>query len=156
MKEGITSLGNVRTQAIVLLVLAFLAGAFAGGAIERIGMRRMRAALGVRGGRGTSALPGGRGLRSGFPSILERVGLSDAQHAKIDTIVKKRSARTDSLMKMSRAAYDSTRKEIDEVLTAEQRQKLDSMRAARGRTFGAPGTRGAGRGNGPPQDAKSP
>ena len=34
MKEGVDALGRVRAQAIVLLVLAFLAGAFAGGAIE--------------------------------------------------------------------------------------------------------------------------
>jgi Spy/CpxP family protein refolding chaperone len=155
MKAGFASLGSVRTQAIVLLVLAFLAGAFAGGAIERIGSRRMRAALGMRPPRGGPGFPGSRSGRSGFPSMLERVGLSTDQRARIDTIVKKRSARTDSLMKMSRAAYDSTRKEIDEVLTAEQRQKVDSMRAARGRAFGGPGSRG-GRGGGPPQDAKSP
>ena len=36
MKEGVESLGRVRAQAMVLLVLAFLAGAFVGGTMERV------------------------------------------------------------------------------------------------------------------------
>ncbi|MFI5311709.1 MAG: hypothetical protein ACHQQ3_10775, partial [Gemmatimonadales bacterium] len=44
MSETMDSLGRVRAQAIVLLVLAFLAGAFAGGAIERVGLRSARGA----------------------------------------------------------------------------------------------------------------
>jgi Spy/CpxP family protein refolding chaperone len=155
MKEGLVSLGGVRTQALVLLALAFLAGAFAGGVVERVVLRRARAESGMRGPRGGPGFPGSRGGRTGLPSFLERIGLSEAQHAKIDSIVKKRSARTDSLMKMGRAAYDSTRREIDEVLTAEQRQKLDSLRP-RGRAFGGPGTRGPGRGGGAPPEGKKP
>ena len=36
MKEGVESLGRVRTQAMVLLAIAFLGGAFVGGTIERV------------------------------------------------------------------------------------------------------------------------
>ena len=155
MKDGLNSLGTVRTQAIVLLLLAFLAGAFAGGAIEREVVRRARTTALLRGGRGAPGFPGVRSGRARPSVFLDSIGLSPAQHATIDSIVRKRSARTDSLMKTSRAAYDSTRREIDEVLTAQQRQKLDSLRP-RGRPFGGPGMRGAGRGGPPPADSKKP
>ena len=155
MMDGFTSLGTVRTQAIVLLLLAFLAGAFAGGAIEREVVRRARTTALLRSGRGGPGFPAGRGGRARPSVFLDSIGLSAAQHAKIDSIVRKRSARTDSLMKTSRAAYDSTRREIDDVLTAEQRQKLDSLRP-RGRPFGGPGMHGAGRSGGSPPDGKKP
>jgi hypothetical protein len=147
VKEPLTSLGTVRTQALVLLVLAFLAGAFAGGVIERVSLRRRP--LGALRGiprRG----PGFDGLRSGgVPSSFDRIGLSEPQRALIDSIVRKRSARTDSLMKMSRAAYDSTRSEIDAVLTLPQRQQLDSLRRE-ARASGGPGMRGPRRDASPP------
>jgi hypothetical protein len=154
MKEGVDALGRVRAQAIVLLVLAFLAGAFAGGAIERVSLRQLGARAFARGfGRGGPGGPDGRGGRSGdrgprggggrsgLPGIYESLGLSDAQRAKVDTIVKKRRTRVDSLMQAGcavfTAAYDSTNKEIVELLTAEQKVKFEAARP-RARGFGGP------------------
>jgi hypothetical protein len=148
MKEGMTSAGTVRTQALVLLVLAFLAGAFAGGAIERLSVRRRPTGSSRIGG--SRRGPGFDGLRAGnLPSSFDRIGLSEDQRLRIDSIVSKRSARTDSLMKMSRAAYDSTRNEIDAVLTVPQRLTLDSLR----REARAAGGLG---GRGPRRDAPAP
>jgi hypothetical protein len=164
MSDGLDSLGRVRAQAIVLLVLAFLAGAFAGGAIEHIGLRTSRGARPARGflrgpGSGQPRAPGSRGP-GGFTAYFDSIGLSADQRTKIDEIVKKRSARVDSVRKSSwdvvSAARDSTRKEVDAVLTADQRRKLDSLRPRGGRGgFGPPGSRGP-RGGAPGAAAKRP
>ena len=159
MKEGVDALGRVRAQAIVLLVLAFLAGAFAGGAIERVSLRQFGARAFSRGfGRGGPGNPGGPGgpggragrggggprgggPRTGLPGVYESLGLSDAQRAQVDSIVKKRRTRVDSLMQAScavfTAAYDSTNNDIVKLLTAEQRAKFEAARP-RGRGFGGP------------------
>ena len=129
MKAGTESLGPVRMQAIVLLLLAFLAGALVGGATERVLLHRS-ARVDRAGG------PGGK---AGFYGWL---GVNDAQRTQIDAIFAKRRPHLDSLDAMRRSAMDSTRKEMDAVLTADQRAKLDSSRA-RGRGgrggYGPPG-----------------
>ena len=129
MKAGTESLGPVRMQAIVLLLLAFLAGALVGGATERVLLHH--AARVDR--------AGGPGAKPGFYSWL---GASDAQRTQIDAIFAKRRPHLDSLDAMRRSAMDSARKEMDAVLTPAQRAKLDSSRA-RGRGgrggYGPPG-----------------
>jgi hypothetical protein len=155
----------MRAQAIVLLVLAFLAGAFAGGAIEHLsGLRPLRGARTGRGfgrgpGAGSPRAPGTRGP-GGFTAYLDSIGLSADQRTKIDEIVKKRSARVDSVRKLSwdvvSAARDSTRKEMDAVLTADQRRKLDSLRPRGRGGFGPPGSRGPRGGAPPGAEAKRP
>lgn len=153
MKEGVESLGRVRTQAMVLLAIAFLGGAFVGGTIERVMARPSRQGIGgARGGPGRSgAARGGPGAAraprapGALPGSYELLGLSADQHAKIESILAKRSARVDSAMKsvcvVIGPARDSTSKEIDAVLTADQRAKRDSIRTARA-ARGPGGTRG--------------
>ena len=129
MKSGMEALGPVRTQAVVLLLLAFLAGAVVGGATERVLLHRA-ARVNRAGG------PGGK---AGFYGWL---GVSDAQRTQIDAIFAKRRPHLDSLDALRRSAMDSARKEMDAVLTPDQRAKLDSSRA-RGRGgrggYGPPG-----------------
>ena len=129
MKAGMESLGPVRTQAVVLLLLAFLAGALVGGATERVLLHRAAHV----------ARAGGPGQNGGFNSWL---GVTDAQRVQIDAIFAKRRPHLDSLDVMRRSAMDSARKEMDAVLTPAQRAKLDSSRA-RGRGgrggYGPPG-----------------
>ena len=150
MKEGVESLGRVRAQAMVLLVIAFLAGAFIGGTIERVMARPSRAGAGRgapfgRGGPSADRTPRAPGS---LPSWYEALGLSADQRSKIEAILAKRSARVDSAMKSACAtitpARDSSGKEADAVLTADQRAKRDSIRASRP-TRGGPGG-GMGRG----------
>ncbi len=129
MKSGMESLGQVRTQAVVLLLLAFLAGALVGGATERVLLHRTARMDHV----------GGPGGKAGFYGWL---GVSEAQRTQIDAIFAKRRPHLDSLDVMRRSAMDSARKEMDAVLTAAQRATLDSSRA-RGRGgrggYGPPG-----------------
>ncbi|MBI3567836.1 MAG: hypothetical protein HY084_06490 [Gemmatimonadetes bacterium] len=151
MKDGFNALGSARAQAMLLLVLAFLAGAVAGGAAERVAIRRQWDRIRPWSGRGMMGrgmFGGSRGGGPGGAGFYEQLGLSDAQHKEIDAIVEKRRARVDSVMTVSggimRAAMDSTRREIDAVLTPAQRAQADSLRAQRrnmrgGRGFGGMG-----------------
>ena len=98
MKDGVESLGRVRAQAMVLLVIAFLAGAFVGGTIERV-MVRGRAAgaprdpRGPRGGPPTARAPRAPGALPGWYEPLE---LTTDQRSKIEAILSKRSDRVNS------------------------------------------------------------
>ena len=160
MKEGVESLGRVRAQAMVLLVIAFLAGAVVGGTFERVMGRPSRSSVTGRGGppRGgpDRAQRGPGGGPGGGPGWSESIGLSADQRAKIDAILKKRSERVDSAWKVAclviAPARDSSSKELDAVLTADQRAKRDSMRSAR------PAPRGGVRGGpfGCPIEVKAP
>jgi hypothetical protein len=138
MKEGVESLGRVRAQAMVLLVIAFLAGTFFGGTMERVFFRRPRTDLTGPPRGGTRGSGGGeRGARppGGSPSWYESLGVSADQRTKIEAILARRSQRVDSAWKIAcvviAPAQDSSRKEIDDVLTAAQKAKRDSVRAAR-------------------------
>jgi hypothetical protein len=150
MKEGVESLGRVRAQAMVLLVIAFLAGVFFGGTMERVIFRPSRAGTSAnRGGPRPGERGGDRGARpaGGAPSWYESLGLSAEQRTKIEAILARRSQRVDSAMKSAcvviAPARDSSFKEIDAVLTVAQKAKRDSVRALR------PPPRGGGTRAGP-------
>ena len=135
MKEGVESLGRVRAQAMVLLVIAFLAGAFVGGTMERVMYRPSRSNTnpprgGPRGGDRGARPPGG-----GPTGWYESLGLTADQRAKIDEILRRRGQRVDSAMNAAcmiiGPARDSSFKEIDALLTPAQKAKRDSVRTAR-------------------------
>ena len=135
MKEGFESLGRVRLQGITLLAVTFVVGALAGMAGERIRAQRTQP---------FSAFPPRAGE---VPRPYERLDLTDEQRDRIDGILAARRVVTDSLMRgvfpRLRAMTDSIRLEIREVLTAEQREKLEKERGEFGRPgFGPPGARG--------------
>ena len=166
MKEGVESLGRVRTQAIVLLVFAFLGGAFIGGTMERVtrphGPRLATNGGAPRGGffcGGPVADRGGDRAPGSLPPWYESLGLTVEQRAKVAAILKKRSARVDSAMTAAclvmGPARDSTSKEIDAVLTVDQKAKRDSVRAARANTRGGGRGRPYGRGAESPRAAET-
>jgi hypothetical protein len=150
------SAGGVRTQAALMIVVVFLVGAFAGGAFERMSHRGTRGGPpggrmwgGGRGGPGGPGGPMGSGRDSTrLPPGYDQLGLSDAQRLRLDSAFARRRPRIDSLMKstwaMVQPAMDSTRDEVNAILTPDQRTKLDSLRrSSRGR-----GGRGRNPGNG--------
>jgi Spy/CpxP family protein refolding chaperone len=121
--EGVESLGRIRVQGIALLVLAFLSGAVAGGAVERVRDRRP-----PRGARAELAFLKGP---NGLPVAFEKLDLTPAQRQEITQILERRRPVTDSILRSSlprlRAVMDSTRSEIRSVLTPTQRAKLDQI-----------------------------
>src|ERR1035437_9710041 len=103
MKEGVESQGRVRAPAMVLLVIAFLAGAFVDATIERAMARPSRSSMGFgpRGGfaRGGTSMARTPRAPGSLPSWYEPLNLTVDQRAKIEAILTKRSARVDSAMK---------------------------------------------------------
>jgi Spy/CpxP family protein refolding chaperone len=131
VSDNSQSPSRVRAQAIVLLALAFLAGAFAGGAIERVsrGRRADRPSRGLYiAGAGRGGY-GGRGGGAGFPSIYDSLNLSGAQRAAIDSIMTSRRPASDSLRRAMGKNMDETRVAVESVFSPAQRAKADSMRA---------------------------
>lgn len=120
--------------------------------------------FGVRGGPpGGPRLAGGRdrdGHRAGpergrqafHDRLAEELGLTTPQRAQMDSLMDEQERALRAAHEVVQPRIDSivsdTRKKLDALLSAEQRQKLDSLRA-RG-AFGPPDGRGRRRGPGGP------
>lgn len=115
---------RTRLIGMTLLAAIFAAGMLAGTAFGRV--------LSA----GEPAAPADAACESkrGPHMILDELDLSESQRARIDTIMKRRRALTDSLWRHDgeriRAAVDSTRAEIRALLTPEQRAEYDRLRDA--------------------------
>lgn len=129
---------RVRLLGFGVLAVTFIAGALAGAAIDRATMKPA----------GTEA----RQARSNEGErersyIIDRVDMSEAQRASIDSILDRRVRRMRSVWReMSpqlNAITDSARIEIMEVLTPEQREEYESMLHRRGGRDGQADSTGA-------------
>ncbi len=141
-----------RTLAGLVVVLTFVVGALAGAVTDR-SMTRARAAE-TRRPPERRGPPGSPQERAGREQHRERfvqqltreLSLTPSQVAKIDTITRNREQRMNALWRevqpRVRTLLQETRAEIDQVLTPEQRAKLQQMRkqheAARARQGGGP------------------
>jgi Spy/CpxP family protein refolding chaperone len=120
---------RTRLLAVLTLLVTFLAGAFAGAALDR--------------GRGHGPRgPGGPGGRGGPPAIfaagsplVERLELTEPQRDSIERLMRRDRARTDSMFREMRprlrARFDSTTAAIAAVLTPEQRAEWERFLAER-------------------------
>lgn len=122
MRDGVESLGRIKLQGLALLALAFLTGALAGAAGDRLLTRRI-----------TPERPGARwGAPGMVPPFLERLDLSDEQRTRIREILEASRPVTDSILQQTmprlRAITDSVRHEIQAVLTPAQRARLERER----------------------------
>jgi hypothetical protein len=121
-----------RTVAVLLLLLALVAGFSAGIALDRV----------VLVPRALNRLPFGPG-RGGWPPhgeahrgfrerFAKAVGLSAAQQERIDTIMERQLKELRGVREQVQPKVDSvlarTRRQIDSVLTPEQRRRADSLR----------------------------
>ena len=132
----IGTIARERLTVIALLVSIFMAGALSALVVAELVDRREGAAFAsptetdVR-----PAGPGRRGLPPGprgLASLLEQpLDLTPEQRSRIDLILERRRARTDSVMEAMRrpleAQLDSTHAEIREVLRPEQRRLFDRI-----------------------------
>jgi len=114
-------------MAALVLALTFVAGALAGAAWERVHGESARPRSSPRGDRPLSAV------------MQERYGLTGEQTKRVDAILQRRRPRVDSLMSTVRpqllAAFDSTNREIRQLLTPQQRVKFDQDRERRRRSL---------------------
>jgi hypothetical protein len=132
--------------AATVIVLSLFTGVIVGVALDRRVLWSHHGhggpVVGSRGGHGPIMIP----LR------LEReLGLSPAQTAAVDSIMRHRMAQRDSLMAhtwpVMRQLLDSTRSDIEKVLTPEQKAKFEQLRS---REPGGPPGIMLRRGDGPP------
>jgi len=149
MASPATRSGSQRAVAALVVALALATGLVAGVAVDR-GLLLHGHPFGGRGWMVRGPRDHGLGaerVRKGFASEL---GLTPAQVVQVDSIMARhmteRRALMDSMGTRMRVLLDSTRADVDRILTPEQRQKFaalrarrDSVMARRGRRFGPSG-----------------
>jgi hypothetical protein len=120
MTDGFDYLGRARLQGLTLLAVAFLVGALAGAAGDRL-LTRPRVAE-----------PPPREAREGprLPSVLERMQLTAEQRATIDSILASGRPRNEAIvnevMPRLRAVSDSLQEAIRAALTPAQAAEFDA------------------------------
>lgn len=141
MTGGGEAPARARHVGILLLLLAFAAGALGGVSVERYRHARRDDFRGIREmGSGRGRGPFGRGMmrRGELPPFFDRLDLTPDQRTRIKTIFEEAGPRMDSLTQQTwpalQAMFDSTRARVHEILTPVQRERLDSLnREARSR-----------------------
>ena len=124
--------------AVVVLLLAVIVGGFAGVAIDRHFLLRRMFRPGWERFEGRRP-PRDREFRNRF---AEEVGLSPAQQVRIDSIMDRQARELRLVRSKVQPALDSiitrTRRQLDSVLTPEQRQKAEEIRHKHPRPGGPP------------------
>lgn len=119
---------RLRLIGATLLVVTFLAGALAGAAFHQVLLARETAPTRVD-------RPDRHDHRDGRHSPWEGLGLTPEQQARIDAVLERRKRELDAFWEehgpQMRAVYDSTRAEIQVILSPEQRAELDRRREER-------------------------
>jgi Spy/CpxP family protein refolding chaperone len=139
--------------AAVVVVVSLLTGVVVGVAVDRrVLLHRGTPWTGRDVGRDRWHSPMGSGR------LGDELGLSPQQRAAVDSVMHHRMAQRDSLMSKTfpvmRALLDSTRADIERLLTPEQKEKFEKLRM-RDRSMG--GQRGMiGRGPGGPGSMEPP
>ncbi len=117
MNAQLESLGRLRLQGILLLVVVFAIGALSGAAFERA-MRRHPG-------------PPPSDRRGPPPEMRERLQLTADQAQRVEEILSRSRGRTEAILgeylPRLRALTDSVRAEIRVLLTPEQQRILDEM-----------------------------
>jgi Spy/CpxP family protein refolding chaperone len=121
-----------RLLGVGLLVVTFVAGAFAGATYQVVAARSPAQALEARRDRDPRHDP-----RAGAPPDFpyRELGLSEEQQVQVEAVLRRRSEEMDAFWHEEgprmRAIVDSARAEIRSILTADQRRQMDEMRAKR-------------------------
>ncbi|MFI5250011.1 MAG: hypothetical protein ACHQTF_08570 [Gemmatimonadales bacterium] len=128
-----------RALATLVVVVALLTGIVAGMAADRrLVMHYHGGPFGGRFGRGPHGPWGGDGGRSGPSDRMRQrfeteLGLTPAQMTQVDSIMGRsmaeRHAIEDSVRPRMRAILDTTRSQIESILTPDQRQKFEAWRS---------------------------
>ena len=122
-----TSAKSSRWIAVAVMTATFLAGIMVGYAVPRL--------VGQESEPAPRADRRGDGERRGRHSIFDELDLTAEQQAKRDSILEQGRRKMDAFWKEHgpemRAVADSTRAQIDRILTPEQRQRVQEWREQR-------------------------
>jgi Spy/CpxP family protein refolding chaperone len=118
------SLGGARALGGLVLLVTFGAGALSAAAVSQVLHAEQRGDEASR-----------RACEERKARLLDEVGLTPDQQAAVEAILERRRAQTDRFWSEAgpelRAIMDSTRSEIRTVLTPEQRERYERLRAER-------------------------
>lgn len=124
MKDAVESLGRVRVQGIILLVLVFVIGGVVGAMVDRANPFRERRPK-LADFRERMDKP------DGMPWFFEKLNLTDDQQTRIRAIFDAHRPVIDSLMGETmpriRALRDSAEAQIKDILTPEQQEKFEKF-----------------------------
>jgi len=128
-----SALARARWQGIGALALVFASGTLAGAAIARWQSPARAAEPIVMPAVPTQdVIMAMKMAHTGVPLVYETLGLSEAQRDQIRAIMDANSPRTDSLLRTTwprlRAVLDTVQRQVELVLTPEQRSRLQAMR----------------------------
>lgn len=132
MTDTIVAVGQLRRRAVALLGVVFAAGLLGGVALDRF-LVPQPAPGGPPWGRPAGGGPGRPGFAfpedsTALPPYLEQIGLDSTQRAAALAVVKRVRPRMDSVTRAAMPAIaevlDEARREIDAILTTEQRARL--------------------------------
>jgi Spy/CpxP family protein refolding chaperone len=127
--------------ALLVVVIAVLAGAVAGVAVDRLFLLPHPHRDAWHGGGGPHGGPGGPPRDREFRNRFAReLGLSDQQRIRIDSIMDRQGREMRTVRQRVQPQVDSivtrTRAALDSVLTPEQRKKADAIRRRHPRPSG--------------------
>lgn len=128
MKDAVESLGRVRVQGILLLVIVFVVGGVVGAMVDRANPFRDRRPRTF----GMDKIPDGPGGEPGdMPWFFAKLDLTEDQRTQIHAIFETHRPVIDSLMSETmpriRALRDSAEAQISAILTPEQRAKFEKF-----------------------------
>lgn len=124
MKDAVESLGRVRVQGIVLLVLVFVIGGVVGAMVDRANpFRERRPRL--------AEFRERMNKPDGLPWFFEKLDLTEDQRSRMSAIFEAHRPVIDSIMGETmpriRALRDSAEVQIKLILTPEQREKFEKF-----------------------------
>jgi len=121
-----------RVMAAVTLAIVFAFGAAAGALVDRIALRRHHSRLIER----VFSPPSGSERRKHLANMAKQLDLTPAQTAAVDTIFAARTRQLDGARVRFEAELQTlmagTRRQIDSLLTPDQRAKLATIRRKHG------------------------
>jgi Spy/CpxP family protein refolding chaperone len=126
---------RVRVQGLAVLAAVFVSGVLLGAAVERLRAPVVVAPTPAATGPlvpTQDVIMSMKMARSGVPVVYEALGLTNSQRERIQAIMEANRPRTDSLLHATwpavRALLDTVQRQVERVLTAEQRLRLETMR----------------------------
>jgi type IV pilus biogenesis protein CpaD/CtpE len=131
-------LARARVQGIGVLLVVFASGVLAGAAFTRWRDSAREGEPGATGSTPAVVVPtqdvivAMKMARTGVPLVYETLGLTQTQREQIRAIMDANRPRTDSLLRTTwpslRTLLDTVQRQVERVLTPEQRSRLQAMR----------------------------
>ena len=130
----LSPVARVRVQGVAILAAVFVSGALAGAAFEHLRTPARVEVIAPSPALVPTAdvVTNMKMAATGVPLVYETLGLTKDQRQRIRAIMDANRSQTDSLLRTTwpalRAVHATVRRQVDQILTADQRSRLTAMR----------------------------